>query len=72
MLPKRLHLVTLAVAVSACQATELERKELMIQTALDGAFLACKTALNDPRIEWEPGARDYCLRIVAAEPECKP
>lgn len=68
----RAPLVALCLVVSACQATELERKELMIQTALDGAFLACKTALNDPRIQWEPGARDYCLRIVNAEPECKP
>lgn len=62
----------MCMALGACQATELERKELMIQTALDGAFLACKTALNDPRIEWEAGARDYCLRVVNAEPECKP
>lgn len=66
----RVPLVALCLAVSACQATELERKELMIQTALDGAFLACRTALNDPRIRWEPGVRDYCLRVINAEPEC--
>lgn len=68
----RAPLVLLGMALGACQATELERKELAIQTALDAAFLACQTALNDPRITWEPGARDYCLRVVNAEPECKP
>lgn len=63
-------LVALLLLAGACKATELERKEIAIQTALDAAFLACQTALNDPRLTWEPGARDYCMRIVGATPEC--
>jgi hypothetical protein len=66
----RAPLVLLCLALGACQATELDRKELMIQTALDAAYLACSTALNDPRMTWGPGARDYCLRVVNATPEC--
>lgn len=57
-----------ALCLSACGTTELQRKEIAIQTALDAAFLACQTALNDPRMAWEPGAREYCLRVVNAEP----
>jgi hypothetical protein len=53
-----------ALLLSACGTTELQRKEIAIQTALDGAFLACQTALNDPRMTWDEGARAYCLRVV--------
>ena len=66
----RAALVSLLLALGACQTTELERKEIAIQTALDAAFLACQSALNDPRMTWEPGARDYCMRVVNATPEC--
>lgn len=59
----------LFLAASACASTELERKEVVIQSALDAAYLACQSALNDPRMTWEPGARDYCLRIVNASCE---
>lgn len=58
------------LALSSCGTTELQRKEVAIQSALTAAFLACQTALNDPRLEWEPGARDYCLRVINATPEC--
>lgn len=64
----RLGLV-LCLLVAACGTTELQRKELAIRAALDAAFGACSAALNDPRMEWEPGARQYCMRIVNA-PDC--
>ncbi len=64
------HIGFIALALGACQATEFERKELAIQTALDAAFLACQAALNDPRVTFEPGAREYCLRVTNAEPGC--
>jgi len=66
----RAALACLLLALGACQATELERKEATIQTALYGAFLACTAALNDPRMTWDVGARDYCLRIVNRAPSC--
>lgn len=55
---------------AACAQTTVQQKEAAIQVALDTAFLACQTALNDPRVEFEPGARAYCLRIINAAPEC--
>lgn len=58
--------------LAACATTELERKEAAINGALAGAYVACTAALSDPRMAWADGARAYCLRIVSAEPECKP
>ncbi len=67
----RAALVLCCLALGACGTTELQRKEATIQTALDAAYLACQTALNDPRMTWDKGARDYCMRIVGATPECR-
>lgn len=61
----------LLLLASCAQTTELQRKEQVIQTALDAAYLACQTGLNDPRMTWDKGARDYCMRIVGATPECR-
>lgn len=58
-------LAALLLALSACSATTaVERKEQVVQAALDSAFVACTAALGDPRMTWAPGARDYCLAIV--------
>lgn len=65
----RALVLPLLLLAAGCSATEPERKEVVIQSALDAAYLACQTALNDPRMTWEPGARDYCLRIVNASCE---
>lgn len=52
------------LALSSCGTTAAERKEIAIQSALDAAFLACQTALNDPATEWEPGAEQWCRRML--------
>ncbi len=64
--------VVLAVCLlaGACAQTTVQQKEAAIQVALEGAYAACAAALNDPRVTFAPGAREYCLRIVNAEPEC--
>ena len=43
-------LVAVLLALGACKTTELERKEIAIQTALDAAFLACQACHMIPGI----------------------
>lgn len=63
-------LLALVLLSAGCATTELQRKEAAIQGALAGAFVACTAALGDPRMTWEPGAREYCVRIVNGPTEC--
>jgi len=57
--------LVLCLLLSACSpATTVERKEQVVQGALDGAFVACTAALGDPRVTWAKGAREYCELIV--------
>lgn len=60
----RAALVPLLLALGACSATTVERKEQLVQGALDGAYVACTAALDDPRVTWAKGAREYCVLIV--------
>ncbi len=63
-------LVLSLLLLAGCATTELERKEAAINSALAGAYVACTAALGDPRMTWEPGAREYCARITNRAPEC--
>jgi hypothetical protein len=64
------RLLPICLLAGACSATTVQQKEAAIQVGLETAFVACAAGLNDPRVTWAPGARDYCLRVVNAEPEC--
>lgn len=65
-------LALLLLAACSCgTSTATQRREQVIQAALDAAYLACQTALNDPNITWDKGAREYCLRVTGDTPECR-
>lgn len=67
----RAALAVLLLAVSACSATAAERKEAVIQGALEAAFVACAAALSDPEMTWDKDAREYCERVVNAPIPCE-
>ena len=58
----RAALVPLLLALGGCAAPPT--RDDVLQTAMQAGFLACQSALNDPKTEWGPGAKEYCVRVV--------
>lgn len=59
------------LSVAGCTAPTVAQKQDAINAALASAYVACKVALSDPRMEWEPGAREYCARVANLESTCE-
>lgn len=61
----RAGLVLCLLLLPACaQATAQERRDQVIQTALESAVLGCQMALADPTTEWDEGAKAWCERLT--------
>ncbi len=67
----RLVLVCALLAAAGCATPTAAQREDAINAALTSAYVACKVALADKEMTWEPGAEAYCRRVVDPSAGCE-